>query len=109
MLNKIILAYDSDCGPCTSFRNAVGFLDAHRRMDFMSLNKAEEEGLLDSIPTLRRHRSFHLIFPDGGAFSGAKAIPVLAGLLPSGRITSKLMTLAPGGLTGVAFVYGMAS
>ena len=49
--SKYILAYDSDCGPCTRFRHIVEILDKYERIDFVLLTKADEEGLLDEIPT----------------------------------------------------------
>jgi predicted DCC family thiol-disulfide oxidoreductase YuxK len=48
--SKYILAYDADCGPCTKFRRIVDILDKYERIDFISLTKADEEGLLDNIP-----------------------------------------------------------
>jgi len=49
--SKYILAYDSDCGPCTRFRHIVEILDKYERIDFVLLTKADEECLLDEIPT----------------------------------------------------------
>ena len=108
-MSEYILAYDADCGPCTRFRVALGFLDTFGRLDFMSLERAEGRGLLDAIPFQRRHSSFHLISPDGTAFSGAEALPKLISLFPSGTLFSILLSKAPGGLKTAAFVYGVAS
>ena len=108
-MRRYVLAYDADCGPCTRFRRAVGFLDTYGRMDYMSLNDAEVEGLLDNIPIPMSHRSFHLVSPEGGALSGAEALPELVRLLPSGTLMSKMMTKAPGGMRAIAFAYGVAS
>lgn len=83
-----VLAYDSDCGPCRSFRIAVGALDVRRRMRFMDLREADEAGLLYGVPSKARYASFHLIDEHGRARSGADAIPELASLLPGGRATS---------------------
>lgn len=48
--SKYILAYDANCGPCTRFRHIVDILDKYERIDFISLTKADQEGLLDKIP-----------------------------------------------------------
>ena len=48
--SKYILAYDVDCGPCTRFRRIVDILDKYEKIDFISLTKADQEGLLDKIP-----------------------------------------------------------
>ena len=55
---KYILAYDADCAPCTKFRHIVDILDKYERIDFISLTKAEQEGLLDKIPVHQRYKSF---------------------------------------------------
>jgi len=70
---KNILAYDADCGPCTKFKRIVDILDKCERIDFISLTKADQEGLLDKIPVHQRFKSFHLIFPQGETKSGSDA------------------------------------
>jgi len=89
-----LLVYDSDCGPCTRFRNIVDFLDTKGMIDFLGLVQADRNGLLDSIHPGRRHRSFHLIAPDGTVTSGAAALPTLVGLLPAGRTLERIMELS---------------
>ena len=106
---KTILAYDSDCGPCTRFKNAISFLDARRRLGFKSLMAADRQGMLDSVPLGRRHRSFHLIGPDGIVSSGANALPGLVGLLPGGTVPSKAIASSPLLFRGVSFVYTVLS
>jgi predicted DCC family thiol-disulfide oxidoreductase YuxK len=108
-VDRYVLAYDADCGPCTRFKQGVDFLDAHRKIGFVSIDQAEESGLLDGIPETRRHRSFHLILPSKRVESGAEALPTLMGLFPSGRMISKIVESAPGGLPILAFVYSIAS
>ena len=101
--------YDADCGPCTRFKRLVDFLDSYQRIGFTSLTEADGEGILDTVPALLRHRSYHLISPAGEVLSGAKAIPALVGLLPTGSLVSKLITRAPGGLRATGFVYAVLS
>lgn len=108
-MRRYVLVYDSDCGSCTRFRRIVGFLDTRGRLDFLPLTDADREGVLDSIPRGRRHRSFHLVSPAGRVSSGAAAVPELIRLLPAGRVISKLLKSAPLGFWSVAFVYSVFS
>ena len=55
-------------------RHIVDILDKYERIDFISLTKAEQEGLLDKIPVHQRYKSFHLIFPKGDAKSGSEGL-----------------------------------
>jgi len=103
-----LLAYDDGCGPCTRFRNVVAFLDARRMMDYAGLDAAERLGGLESIPASRRHRSFHLVSPDGRTWSGASALPHLVALIPGGRPLSVAMRVPPVFSTA-AFMYGVFS
>ena len=103
---RYTLAYDSDCGPCTAFRRAVGFMDPRHRMRFVGLTEADGAGMLDGIPPGRRRRSFHMISDKGFCASGADALPVLASQLPGGALISRAMK-SSGAVRGVAsFAYG---
>ena len=95
--SKYILAYDANCGPCTKFRRIVDILDKYEKIDFISLTKANQEGLLDKIPVHQRYKSFHLIFPKGDAKSGSEALLELIAILPGGKIISPLINYFPGG------------
>ena len=91
--SKYILAYDADCSPCTKFRRIVDILDKHERIDFISLTKADQEGLLDKIPVHKRYLSFHLIFPKGDAKSGSEALLELIAILPGGKMITPIIKL----------------
>ncbi len=106
---KFLLVYDGDCGPCARFKRAIEFLDVYGKLDYMSLIDADDKDILDKLSQGLRHRSFHLVSPDGGFLSGAGALPSLIGLLPTGRTISTFITLAPGGLASVSFVYSVFS
>ncbi len=106
---RYMLVYDGDCGPCTKFKRAIDFLDTRMKLDYLSLIEADEKGVLDSVSPNLRHRSFHLVSPEGTVLSGAKALPGLIGLLPTGRPISLFMVLAPGGLSAMSFVYSVFS
>ncbi len=86
--SKYILAYDAKCGPCTKTKRIVDILDKYEKIDFISLTKADQEGLLDKIPVHQRYKSFHLIFPKGDAKSGSEALLELIIILPGGKIIS---------------------
>jgi len=72
----------------------VDLLDTRNRIEFLGLVEADEDGILDTIAPARRHRSFHLIAPDGTMSSGATALPLLVGLLPAGRTFERIMELS---------------
>jgi predicted DCC family thiol-disulfide oxidoreductase YuxK len=103
--SKYILAYDANCGPCTKFKRIVDILDKYERIDFISLTKADQEGLLGSIPVRQRYKSFHLISPKGEPKSGSEALLELIIILPGGRIISPLINYFPGGKRAVGFIY----
>jgi predicted DCC family thiol-disulfide oxidoreductase YuxK len=103
--SKYILAYDANCGPCTKFRCIVDILDKCERIDFISLTKADQEGLLDKTPVHQRYKSFHPIFPKGDAKSGSDALLELIAILPGGKIISPIINYFPGGKKAVQFIY----
>ncbi|MFY9870532.1 MAG: DCC1-like thiol-disulfide oxidoreductase family protein [Candidatus Nitrosopolaris sp.] len=103
--SKYILAYDANCGPCTKFKRIVDILDKYERINFISLTKADQEGLLDKIPVDQRYKSFHLIFPKGDAESGSEALLELIVILPRGKIISPIINYFPGGKKAVGFIY----
>ena len=106
---RYTVAYDEDCGPCTKFRRAIQFFDAHDAIDFVSLVQANELGLLDAIPERLRFRSFHLIAPTGRAESGANALHGLIRLLPSGWLASEFIFSTPSGRRLATFAYSSLS
>jgi len=89
-----LLVHDSQCGPCTRFKDIVDILDEKERIYFVGLVEAEESGLLESIPLARGDRSFHLVLPDGTVASGAAALPPLVGLLPAGGVFKRILELS---------------
>ena len=108
-LSVYVLVYDADCSMCTRFKDMIDFLDADENFGFMSIDDAERIGLLDSLPDVRRHRSFHIVRPDDLVESGAEAVPTLVSLLPLGRLVSKIITSAPLGRQMISFLYTMVS
>ena len=109
LLTNYLLAYDADCGPCTSFKRVVDFLDVYNTIDFVSLTDANERGLLNRIPESVRLKSFHLIFPNGEIQSGSEALYDLISLFPLGRPISKMILLLPCGKLMTRFLYNRLS
>ncbi len=104
--SKYIVAYDADCGPCTRFRKAVDVLDIYQKIDFISLTKADQKGLLDKIPASLRYNSFHLICQNGEVKSGSDGLINLLAILPGGRIIfSPIINYFPGAKQIVHFIY----
>ncbi len=99
------MAYDADCGPCTTFKRVVDFLDRYDKIDFVSFIDANNSGILDEIPFSIRFSSFHLIFPTGKIMSGSDALLDLIKIFPLGFIVSKSIEFIPGGKNIVKFVY----
>jgi predicted DCC family thiol-disulfide oxidoreductase YuxK len=106
---RYILAYDVDCGPCTRFARVVDFLDKYEKIDFISLTRADQQGLLDKISAPLRYKSFHLIFPDGQAKSGSEALLDLIAILPLGRVISLIINYFPGCKQIMRFIYNRFS
>jgi predicted DCC family thiol-disulfide oxidoreductase YuxK len=104
-LKKYLLVYDSDCGPCTRFKNVISWLDKYKHLEYSSLARADELNLLYQIPKTRRFSSFHLISPQGEISSGSFAIPNLIELLPLGRVVTALIRKIPRGQSVVSFIY----
>jgi predicted DCC family thiol-disulfide oxidoreductase YuxK len=83
------LVFDSDCGPCTRFKNVISFLDTGGSVAYVGLSEADMMGKLDSVPVGLRHGSFHLISLNGEVKSGPAAFPDLARLLPGGSLLAR--------------------
>jgi predicted DCC family thiol-disulfide oxidoreductase YuxK len=107
--SKYILAYDADCGPCARFAYVVNGLDKYKKIDFISLTIADQQGLLDRISVPLRYRSFHLISPNGEAKSGSEALLELISILPGSKIISPIINYFPGGKLIVRFIYNRFS
>ena len=94
---------------CVRFRDIIELLDVHGNFGFTSIDRAERIGLLDALPDVMRHRSFHIILPDKVVESGADALPILIGLLPSGRVLSRIIISAPLGRRMLSFLYSVVA
>ena len=113
---EYILAYDSDCGPCSGFKSAVKFLDARRRIAFVPLLAADESGMLDGMTPSARFGSFHLIRRKSGARSlddarsGSLAIlPLATALLPRGHALVRAIETSARVTRALGFAYSTLS
>jgi len=104
-----VLAYDAGCGPCTSFKNVIEFLDAYGKMRYLPLSEVDSEGLLDALPPALRFASFHMIGPGGSVTSGSNAIPEVVSLLPGGRVLGWVLRMNPAAFRSMALVYSILS
>jgi predicted DCC family thiol-disulfide oxidoreductase YuxK len=100
-----IYILSNNAGPCTKFKRIVDILDKSEKIDFISLTKADQEGLLHKFPAHQRYKSFHLISPKGDAKSGSEALLELIAILPGGKIISPIINNFPGGKKTVGFIY----
>ena len=89
--------------------HVVDFLDKYEKIDFISLTRADQQGLLDKISAPLRYKSFHLIFPDGETKSGSDALLELSAILPGGKIISPIINYFPGCKSIVRFIYNKLS
>ncbi len=106
---KHSLVYDSACGPCTRFKEAVEFLDTRQKMSYVGIEDADELGMLAPLAPKLRHRSFHVVSPNGLIWSGASALPRVIALLPGGRPVSFIIDRNPAVFGAVSFVYYVLS
>ena len=107
--SRYILVYDADCGPCTRFAHVVNILDKNDKIDFISLAKADEKGVLDRIPIVFRYKSFHLITSNGEVKSGSGALLELIRILPGGKVIFPIINYSPAGKHIVGFIYNRLS
>ncbi len=107
--SRYILVYDADCGPCTRFAHVVDILDKEEKIDFISLVKADERGLLDNVPTPLRYKSFHLIAGKVEIKSGSEALLELIRILPGGKVIFPLINYFPAGKQIVGYTYNRFS
>ena len=112
---EVVLAYDASCGPCSRFKAVVEFLDARKRVRFVSLEAADRSGLLANVAPGSRYSSFHLILRSSPARhsdpkSGSEALPsLLRSLSPWGSVVSRAIETVPGGMKAASFAYSTLS
>ncbi|HXT84990.1 MAG TPA: DCC1-like thiol-disulfide oxidoreductase family protein [Verrucomicrobiae bacterium] len=108
-MQKYLIAYDIDCGPCNKFKKLVDTLDLYNNIDFVSIFEADSKGLLKSIPPSKKYESFHLIFPTGKTESGSDAIIDLISIFPLGQPISKIIRILPANQNVIRYIYYLFS
>ena len=111
---RFFLAYDSECGPCSSFKAAVELLDARNRIEFVTLEVADGSGLVAGIAPASRYASFHLVGPVAGApetdvLSGSEALLPLIRILSPWRVVSRVGGGFPLSARAASFAYSALS
>ena len=108
-MQKYIIAYDSDCGPCNIFKILVNLFDRYDKIDFMSIFEADSIGLLKPVPSYKKYDSFHLIFPTGKVVSGSDAIIDLINIFPLGHYIIKIILVLPSNRILIKYIYQLFS
>jgi len=91
-----VLLYDADCGFCRWAVAKILARDRQNRIRPVALQDPEASLLLPDVPDDERMRSWHLVTPDGDAFSAGEAVPPLLRLLPGGKPPAALAATFPG-------------
>jgi predicted DCC family thiol-disulfide oxidoreductase YuxK len=90
-----VLLFDSDCGFCRWAVDKVLTWDRRGRLRPVALQAAEADALLPGLEPEVKMASWHLVTPDGRAYSaGAAAAPLLR-LLPGGRPAAAVFARFP--------------
>lgn len=92
---QVVLLYDEGCGFC---RWALGKILERDRASVIrpvALQDPQADTLLDGMDPARKMASWHLVTPDGHAYSGGDAVAPLARLLPAGAPVAWIARLAP--------------
>ena len=95
-MHRSILLYDEDCGFCRWSADRIRAWDSRGVLRFEPLQSAEAARLLHAVPLERRAASWHLVEPDGRAWSGGAAVPRVMRRLPGGTPIAMLAEAAPG-------------
>jgi predicted DCC family thiol-disulfide oxidoreductase YuxK len=111
---RFVIAYDSKCGPCSTFKAVVDLLDPRDRFAFVPLEVADASGLLRKVAPPSRYASFHLLDLGRGSdatrvHSGADALLPLLGLLSPSRAAARVVEGAPLGSRVASFAYSALS
>ncbi|HJX08269.1 MAG TPA: DUF393 domain-containing protein [Actinomycetota bacterium] len=89
----VTVAYDEDCGACRWFADTVRKLDRSHALTFVPIQQAGR--LLMPVPKEERLNAMHAITSDGRVYTGGAAIPVIARVLPAGRLVAAAAAASP--------------
>ena len=90
----VTVAYDEDCGACRWTADHLRKLDRAHALAFVPIQQAD--ALLAAIPEGERLGAMHAITADDRVYTGGAAIPVIAAVLPGGRLPAAMGRRWPG-------------
>jgi predicted DCC family thiol-disulfide oxidoreductase YuxK len=89
------LLYDDDCGFCRWFADRIRRWDRAGALTFTSIQGAQGQELLRSVPPELRLATMHVVSPDGRVWSGGEAVRELLRILPGGSLPAGLAGAFP--------------
>src|SRR5262245_1621931 len=89
----VTVAYDEDCGACRWFADHLRQVDRAHALTFVPIQRADR--LLRPVPEGERLDAMHAITSDGRVYTGGAAIPVIAAVLPAGRVLAAAASASP--------------
>ncbi len=89
------LLYDADCGFCRVCVAVLLVKDRHHRMRTVALQGPRAAPLLPGLDGAARMASWHLVAPDGRAWSAGAALAPALRLLPGGTPAARLAERFP--------------
>jgi predicted DCC family thiol-disulfide oxidoreductase YuxK len=99
MLSKPVLLYDGTCGFCRVWVNRLRRWDRRGQVAYVTYQTRRDIPDLPSITDAELDRAAHVVMPDGRIAAGARAAPLLLGVLPGGALLRPLFRIP-----GVAWV-----
>jgi predicted DCC family thiol-disulfide oxidoreductase YuxK len=88
----LTVLYDEDCGFCTA---AAGWLAKRDGIVAAPIGGEKGDAALHDMSRDERYASFHVVDSAGRVSSSGEALTVLLGVLPAGRVTSRLARRFP--------------
>jgi predicted DCC family thiol-disulfide oxidoreductase YuxK len=91
-----VILYDADCGFCRWSLDKLLAWDRDERLRPVALQSDEADALLPEMDDGTKMASWHLVAPDGRAWSAGAAAAPIARLLPRGAPVAFLAETFPG-------------
>jgi predicted DCC family thiol-disulfide oxidoreductase YuxK len=104
LTRRPVLLYDGECGFCREWVHRLQGWDRHRAIDYVPFQQRAAVEWLPPLSSEALNRAMHLVLPDGRVYSGARALPSILRLRPSGIPLTLLLRL-PGAQTIADRVY----
>ena len=94
-MRRAVILFDNDCGFCRWSLSKLLAWDRHGRLRPVALQSEQADDFLMGMDRERKMASWHLVAPNGRTYSGGKAVPPLARLLPAGAPIAALASVFP--------------